>query len=161
MSGERKPVQITYTEFDAFYTSCWDDMYRSLAVTLRDPDLAREAVDEAMARAYRRWSSVCRYSNQRGWIYRIGFNWAISQKRKTTREIRVAAPVAMSESRPMPDPDLHQALTALDIKQRAVVVLRFLLDWSEDDVARALEIPVGTVKSRLSRALVKLREELT
>lgn len=161
MSGERKPVRITYANFDAFYASCWDHMYRSLAVTLRDSDLAREAVDEAMVRAFQRWSTVRRYSNQCGWIYRVGLNWAISQKRKTKREIRVAVPVDRPQGASMPDPDLHRALADLDIKQRAVVVLRYLLDWSEHDVAIALEIPRGTVKSRLNRALKKLREELT
>ncbi|MFV1962322.1 MAG: sigma factor-like helix-turn-helix DNA-binding protein, partial [Acidimicrobiia bacterium] len=89
------------------------------------------------------------------------FNWAISQKRKTRREIRVAEPIGGSDRDPLPDPDLHRALVHLNMGQRAVVVLRYLLDWSEEDVALALEIPKGTVKSRLNRALAKLREELS
>jgi RNA polymerase sigma-70 factor (ECF subfamily) len=48
----------------------------------------------------------------------------------------------------------------LPVEQRAVVVLRVVHDWSEDDVAYALDIPVGTVKSRLSRALQSLRREV-
>lgn len=85
LSGEMQPAQITYADFDSFYASCWDDMYRTLSVALRDPDLAREAVDEAMTRALQQWSSVRTYSNQSGWVYRVAFNWAISQKRKTGR----------------------------------------------------------------------------
>lgn len=161
LSGETQPMRITYADFDVFYASCWDDMYRTLSITLRDPELAKEAIDEAMTRAYGRWSSVQQYSNQCGWIYRVAFNWAISQKRKTRREIRVAEPIGGSDRDPLPDPDLHRALVHLNMGQRAVVVLRYLLDWSEEDVALALEIPKGTVKSRLNRALVKLREELS
>ncbi len=154
-------MRIIYADFDVFYSSCWDDMYRTLSITLRDPDLAKEAVDEAMTRAYGRWSAVQEYSNQCGWIYRVGLNWAISQKRKALREIRVADPIDSSEIGPLSDPDLHQALVHLEIRQRAVVVLRYLLDWSEEDVALALEIPKGTVKSRLNRALAKLRKDLS
>jgi hypothetical protein len=39
---------LRYNDFDAFYAACWDDVYRPLAVTLRDSELAREAVDEAI-----------------------------------------------------------------------------------------------------------------
>lgn len=52
-------------------------------------------------------------------------------------------------------------MSALPYDQRAVVVLRLVEDWSEREVAVALEIATGTVKSRLSRALVKLRQELS
>ncbi|MEN8115101.1 MAG: SigE family RNA polymerase sigma factor [Actinomycetota bacterium] len=161
MSDEKKPVRITYADFDAFYASCWDEMYRSLAVTLRDHELAKESVDEAMTRAYQRWSSVRTYSNQCGWIYRVGMNWAISQKRKTKREVRTPMILDGAADEHLPDPDLHEALARLGMEQRAVVVLRYLLDWSEEDVANTLEIPRGTVKSRLNRAMAKLRKELS
>ncbi|MEX1271035.1 MAG: sigma-70 region 4 domain-containing protein [Acidimicrobiia bacterium] len=54
----------------------------------------------------------------------------------------------------------HRRVNRLSLEQRAVVVLRVVNDWSERDVAAALGIPVGTVKSRLSRALEILRLEV-
>lgn len=54
------------------------------------------------------------------------------------------------------DPSLARALAQLDFDQRTVVVLRFHLDWSTDQIATALEIPPGTVKSRLHRGLRRL-----
>jgi RNA polymerase sigma-70 factor (ECF subfamily) len=60
----------------------------------------------------------------------------------------------------VPDPTVSQALGRLSVEQRAVVVLRVVHDWSERDTAFALGVPVGTVKSRLSRALERLREDL-
>jgi RNA polymerase sigma-70 factor (ECF subfamily) len=58
------------------------------------------------------------------------------------------------------DPRVHNALRALDVDQRAVVVCRLLLDWSVEQTATALGIKPGTVKSRLSRALERLEREL-
>lgn len=159
---EEAPVEtVRYDEFDVFYAACWDDVYRPLAVTLHDPHLAQEAVDEAMVRAYVRWRQVRTYRNQPGWVYRVGMNWAISQKRKTKRTIQGSEAVDKPVSAPLPDPDLQTALAHLEIDHRAVVVLRYLLDWSIEDVAETLQIPKGTVKSRLNRALTKLRKEMS
>jgi RNA polymerase sigma-70 factor (ECF subfamily) len=61
----------------------------------------------------------------------------------------------------VPDPAVVHAIRQLSPRQRDVVILRFLLDMSEADTAEALGIPQGTVKSRLSRAVDTLREELS
>ena len=58
------------------------------------------------------------------------------------------------------DPDLDRAVKALPVDSRAVVVLRHYMDWSTDEVARALQIRPGTVKSRLHRAMAELRANL-
>lgn len=152
---------LRYNDFDAFYAACWDDVYRPLAVTLRDSELAREAVDEAMARAFARWRQVRTYRNQPGWVYRVGLNWAISQKRRTSKEVQGDEAVDRTFVASLPDADLQNALAHLDVSHRAVVVLRYLMDWSVEDVAATLNIPEGTVKSRLKRALEKLRTEMT
>lgn len=162
MNTESVPqVRARHREFDLFYGSCWHEVYRPLAVTLRDPDLAADAVDEAMARAYGSWHKVRTVDNQQGWVYRVALNWGTSRLRKTRREVRghhsVDGPVAWTQ----PDVDLFDALGSLDMKHRAVVVLRYLLDWSEAEIADALDVPKGTVKSRLHRALGKLREDLS
>ena len=62
--------------------------------------------------------------------------------------------------RPPADPAVRAALEALDVKHRAVVVCRYLLGLSEDETATALDVPVGTVKSRLHRAAQQLRAQL-
>jgi RNA polymerase sigma-70 factor (ECF subfamily) len=61
---------------------------------------------------------------------------------------------------PEPEPDLVAAVRSLPRRQRDVVIARCLLDMSEVDTAGALGIPVGTVKSRLSRGLARLKEQL-
>jgi len=66
-------------------------VYRALAVALGDPDLAREATDEAMLRAYARWSRVGAYDNPGGWVFRVGLNWATSWWRRVRGERPMAA----------------------------------------------------------------------
>lgn len=144
-------------EFEDFYRARREQVFRGLTLTLRDRDLAADATDEAMARAYQHWRTVSGYANPEGWAYRVGLNWARSRMRKRTREVRGFR----LEDRPgaeltPTDPALTEALADLPIQQRAVVVLRFYFDWSTDQVAKALGIPSGTVKSRLARALERL-----
>jgi RNA polymerase sigma factor (sigma-70 family) len=60
----------------------------------------------------------------------------------------------------LPEPELLTAVELLPIKYRSVVVARFFLDWSIEQTAEALSIPEGTVKTRQSRALERLRRRL-
>lgn len=155
---DSRRLRRSFSDFEAFYLDRRDDLCRTLAVSLRDVELARDATDEAMVRAFARWRRVKGMGNPSGWVYRVAFNWATDQLRKAnnTRDETVSLEAGL----PTPRPDLAVALDALPVDQRAVIVLRVVHDWSEEDVAYALDIPVGTVKSRLSRGLEKLRNEV-
>jgi RNA polymerase sigma-70 factor (ECF subfamily) len=149
--------------FEQFYAGTEGRVYRALAVTLGDADLAREATDEAMARAFVAWSKVSGFANPSGWVFRVGLNWARSWRRGLHRE------------RPMPVGSTGPAVAALDaeaaaataalrrlpVAQRAVVVCRVMFDLSTLETSHALGIPAGTVRSRLSRAIAALRADLT
>ncbi|MFT5201258.1 MAG: RNA polymerase sigma factor (sigma-70 family) [Candidatus Aldehydirespiratoraceae bacterium] len=151
-------------DFGSFFSAHHRDLALALAMTLRDDDLAADATAEAMARAFARWDEVSTYTNPSGWTYRVGLNWARSRRRKLLRELlsRDASRSPQRAAPPTPDiePELDAALAALPVEQRSVVVLRYLLDWSEFETAEALDIPPGTVKSRLSRALEQLNRLL-
>jgi RNA polymerase sigma-70 factor (ECF subfamily) len=145
--------------FDRFYRHHAEPLRQALCLALGDVELGNEATDEALARACERWAVVSAYANPSGWAYRVGLNWARSrQRRRRWRDVR---PVPDQPVLPVPgDPDLAAALGHLGVEQRAVVVCRYLLDWSVDDTAAALDVPVGTVKSRLARALEQLARHL-
>ncbi len=66
----------------------------------------------------------------------------------------------MVYDRPSLDKALDDAIAELPLKQRAVLVLRYYMDWSVTDIAAALNVPAGTVKSRLHRAVAVLQAEL-
>lgn len=146
--------------FEVFYRDRWHRIYRAVAVAVRDSDLAKEAVDEAMARAFERWHAVAKMSNPEGWVYRVAMNWATSRLRRNRLRVREMEAPAVTYQ-PDPEPGVVAAVRSLPRRQRDVVIARCLLDMSEVDTAEALGIPVGTVKSRLSRGLARLKEALT
>lgn len=76
--------------FAAFYRADYANVARALSYTLGDTDLGREATDEAMARAYARWSKIGAYDSPAGWVYRVGLNWAYSTRRRVMRALPFA-----------------------------------------------------------------------
>ncbi|MCO8270360.1 RNA polymerase sigma factor [Actinoplanes sp. TRM 88003] len=154
------PPEAAADGFEAFYRAHVDRVYRALAVTLRQDDLAHEAVDEAMARAYAKWAVVGTLDNPAGWVFRVGLNWATSWWRKKRRE----HPPAVEADHPVSDATPTGALLVLaelPLPQRAVITCRILLDLSTAETAEALGLSEGTVKSRLSRGLTVLRTQLS
>lgn len=158
-------MAAAWAGFADFYRAERPGLTRALALTIGDVDLATEAVDEAMTRAYQRWRTVEAMRNPTGWVYRVALNWSRSVLR--TRRRREAQPQFEREAvdrghepADPADPAVRRALEALDVKHRAVVVCRYFLGLSEDETAQALAIRPGTAKSRLHRASKQLRVEL-
>ena len=147
-------------DFDTFFSRNYTEVVRALTLALGDVEFGRDAASEGFTKALQRWSSVSQYSNPTGWVYRVGLNWAHSRWRKSRRErtglmIDAAAPVVAGS-----DTSLVAALQQLSFEHRSVVVGRYYFDWSEAQLASALDIAPGTVKSRLSRALTQLAQLL-
>ena len=146
--------------FDSVFREHHTQMVKALGLTLGDADLGRDAAAEGFARALQRWGKVGEYSNPAGWVYRVGLNWARSRRRRTGREqLGLAIDGVAPAVHPRSD-ELIRALRELSIDHRTVVVGRYYFDWSEAQLAAALGVAPGTVKSRLSRALAQLAELL-
>lgn len=171
--SERVEVFPVSLPFEVFYRDNAETLYRALAVTISDADLAREATDEGLARAFAHWQRVGTLENPAGWAYRVGLNWATSRWRKLRRERPIdvdplrrhsgrdrEVTVTTSESPAPMGTFAVAALRNLPLAQRSVVVCRVLLDYSTKETAEALGIAEGTVKSRLARSLQSLRETL-
>lgn len=146
--------------FDDFYRDSRTSIGRALALALGDADLAGDATDEAMVRAYERWATVSRLQRPEAWVYRVGLNWSLSFLRRRRRSPHRLYEPATVDGPVVRDPAVHEALGALDVKHRAVVVCRHLLGWSVAETALALGVRDGTVKSRLHRAHRILRTRL-
>lgn len=150
-----------HPDFDSFYESSRDRIYRALAIALGDADLAAEATDEAMTRAVERWGAIGRYDNPQGWVYRVGLNCGRSLQRKRSANVFArlqAAPPSYEMT--LPDPELIEAVARLPIRYRSVIVARYYLQWTPQEIANAMELPASTVRSRLQRALVRLRRRI-
>jgi DNA-directed RNA polymerase specialized sigma24 family protein len=146
--------------FTDFFRESRTGLVRAVAVTIGDRDLAVEAVDEALARAYQRWARVGQLESPAGWVFRVALNWSTSVLRRRRRAPQPLGERGPTDVGPIGEPDVLVALAELDVRQRAVVVCRHLLGWSEAETARALGIPAGTVKSRLHRATQYLTTRL-
>jgi RNA polymerase sigma-70 factor (ECF subfamily) len=141
---------------------------------LGDYDEAAEISQEAFLSAYRAIGTFRGESNFSTWLYRIALNHATTRRKSlNTRHQRS---VAMENAEPASDPHpgpaetmekkeirqrVQQALNRLDPEDATIILLRDLQDVPYDEVARTLEIPIGTVKSRLHRARQALRSELS
>lgn len=153
-------TQLQPRTFEDFYRLRRDSIARTLAVTINNSSLASDAVDEAMLRAYQRWRQVREMNNPDGWVYRVGLNYARDRLRKRKRERLQDVPEVGIDPTPLGDPVVAKAIEELPMSYRAVVVLRYYADWSLADIAEALEVPLGTVKSRLNRAHTNLKNAL-
>lgn len=157
---EQEPAVAVLREssFESFYRRHREPVYYALLMTLQNRALAEEAVDEGMVRTYLRWRKVRGMANPAGWTYRVSLNWARDQLRKLRRE-RLGGPDNQDlVVPPTADVDLVGALRSLSIDYRSVLVLKYLFDWTQQQIANALDIPVGTVKSRLAKGLEQIRE---
>lgn len=154
---------MTVDGFDGFFSRHHSSIVRALSLALGDDHLGRDAAAEGFARALQRWKRVSAYDNPAGWIYRVGLNWARSRHRRTRREVSENAATGTREPATQNTPAderLTPALRRLSPEHRAVVVAKYYFDWSEQQISAALDIRPGTVKSRLSRALTHLADDL-
>jgi RNA polymerase sigma-70 factor (ECF subfamily) len=121
-------------------------------------DDATDIAQEAFTRTYQHWGRVARYERPSAMVHRIATNLALS----ATRRARPALPVEHRVVPPpeVPDPALTEAMRRLTPAQRAVITLRFYLDWSVDDVAKALHKRPGTVTALTHQGMERLRSEL-
>lgn len=135
----------------------------------RDPGEAEDLIQESLARALSRSDRFKPGTNLRAWLFTIMHNVHVNQIRhKVTRGDEV--PMDDVEPRLVSPPkqegrielrDMQRALEALPVEQRQVLLLVALEGMKYEEVARLLEIPVGTVMSRLSRAREAVRIRLS
>jgi RNA polymerase sigma-70 factor (ECF subfamily) len=122
---------------------------------------AEEVAQESFVRLLEHWPKVRGYEDPEGWVRTVAIRMLVSrQRRRITAAAglrRLASRARVAELPPVePDMDLVAALATLPVAHRAVVVLHHLYDLPVGEVAARLRIPVGTVKSRLSRARTAL-----
>lgn len=131
---------------------------------LRDRALAEDATQQAMLDAWRNLPKLREPERFEAWTYRLTVNACYAESRRARRWLpnmpidTTLEPRARDEIGPVADRDqLERGFRELSVDHRAVVVLHHLLGLSHEEVGRALDIPPGTVRSRLYRAMQALR----
>jgi len=165
--SEKGEIRDVEERFFALYRPEQHQLYRTAWAILGNEADAADALQEATIRAYRAFGQLKGGAAAfPAWMRRILVNTCTQILRKRMRVIPVERPEDFAEhpavemELPM-DGDVWDAVSSLDERYRAVVVLRFLNDMQLEDIATALGIPLGTVKSRLHTALKLLRTRLS
>jgi RNA polymerase sigma factor (sigma-70 family) len=123
-----------------------------------DSASAEDLVQETMLLAWRGFPGFQTGTNARAWLFRILFNAFHGANRKA----RLETPPAEESVRPMLQEavEIAEALDALSVEQRTVLLLAVVEGFSCQEIAGILDVPIGTVMSRLSRARQELRKSL-
>jgi RNA polymerase sigma factor (sigma-70 family) len=143
--------------FDDLFARAYGVAYQLLGRRSESEDVAQET----LARAFVRWRKVRGYAE--AWVVRVAGNLAIDAWRHRQRIESDDDAGRRGDTTPGPDGqriDLHRALDSLSRRQREVIVLRFLADLPEAEVAKALGCSVGAVKQHASRGLATLRASM-
>jgi RNA polymerase sigma-70 factor (ECF subfamily) len=134
---------------------------------LRDPEPAKDAVQNALLRAWRDLPTLRDPDRFDAWLHRLLVRCAIDEARRLRRHrvdvelTELHAPAAAGHESAIVDRDeLERGFLRLDPEMRAIIVLHHYLDLTLPDIAATLGIPVGTAKSRLHRALGLMRAAL-
>jgi RNA polymerase sigma-70 factor (sigma-E family) len=151
-------IDLVFEEaFEDLYVRAYGVAYQLLGRRTEAEDVAQET----LARAFVRWRKIRNYAE--AWVVRVAGNLAIDGWRRRRRVETDADAGSRGAAAPGPDGqrvDLHRALDTLSRRQREVIVLRFLADLPEAEVAKALGCSVGSVKQHASRGLAALRASM-
>jgi len=147
--------------FEALFRAHWPAAYRSAYLVVHDGAAAEDIAQEAFLTALRRLDRFDRSRPFGPWLHRIVINRAIDWAR--ARQLRREADLEDAAAQPDADvisDEILAALAALVPEHRAVIVLRHLLDYTPGEIADILDLPRGTVNSRLRRGLDSLKERV-
>ncbi|MCA9019952.1 MAG: sigma-70 family RNA polymerase sigma factor [Planctomycetaceae bacterium] len=163
--------------FDQLVLKYQDRLFRTLVRILGSSDDARDAAQEGFTQAFFKLNTFRGTAAFYSWLFRISFNAAITQKRKTKRTSATIDPQenpagtwlvdTHSENHPPEVAELaerkklvHQALNELQEEYRTPLILRELEGMSYGEIAEITEIPLGTVRSRIFRGRNELKQKL-
>jgi len=162
-------TSITVEDFESAAMPHLNDLYRTALRIIRNQTEAEDAVQETY---YQAWKSFHRFeigTNCRAWLFKILFHVINHQRRKIWRwslfaDIEEAPCETPTYESPVPqnltDEEVLQAFEKIPQHYREVVLLADVEEFSYKEISSALDIPIGTVMSRLNRGRKLLREEL-
>jgi RNA polymerase sigma-70 factor (ECF subfamily) len=147
-------------DFEGWYRATHRGVVASLVTLTRDADVAREAADEAFAAALSRWEIVRAMRSPTGWVFQVALNRLRRIKRRAALEERLLRRHSARTPDSIPHPEVWTAVRQLPERQRIAIVLRYVADLPETDIAEAMGVRRGTVSSTLADARRRLAELL-
>ncbi len=163
------------TKFEDLVLAYQNRLFAAMLAVLGNRQDAEDVTQEAFTKAFLKLNAFQAKSSFFTWLHRIAFNLAIDLRRRDARSRsigKVSMEIASDELRSAePSPldateqnetqqKIYAALAMLDPERRSVITLRDLQGMDYSEIAQVLEIPIGTVRSRLHRARLELRDLL-
>ena len=150
------------SDLEALFRMHWPGAFRTAYLVTHDSAAAEDIAQESLLAAIRALDRFDRRRPFGPWLHRIVVNRAIdwTRARRLRSEVQLSESLRAVEPPASPGTDLMASLAQLPPEHRAVVVMRYLLEFTPGDIAEALDLPRGTVNSRLRRGLDALGDEL-
>ncbi|MFD4829675.1 MULTISPECIES: SigE family RNA polymerase sigma factor [Streptomyces] len=166
-SAPAPATHLTYPSFASYVRARGPVLLRTARSLTANPSDAEDLLQTALTKTYVAWDRIVDHRALDGYVRRALVNTRTSQWRKRKVDEFACEELPEPETVPLSDPAEQQALRdamwraimKLPARQRAMVVLRYYEDLSEAQTAAVLGVSIGTVKSAVSRALGKLRED--
>lgn len=167
MAETARPAWDADVAVEQLYAAHWRQLVRLSVLLVRDQGTAEEVVQDAFISLHQRWGRLREPERALAYLRQTVVNRSRSVLRHRTVVLKHAARERMPEDAPAADSDVGSprdvvltALRELPQRQREVVALRYYLDLSEAEIADALGISRGAVKSHASRGLTTLKQTL-
>lgn len=165
MHLDQAPDQARAAQISRVMEAHGGSLLRMCFLLLQDGEQARDAVQETFLKAYRRWDSFRGESEELTWLTRIAINTCKDMRRTAwfkwvDRKISLDDLPEQGYLQRFRDDTLLQTVTALPEKYRTAILLYYFHEMTQEQIGKALGIPVSTVKSRLKRGKDQLRESL-
>lgn len=169
----KRAIAGDLSSFEALYARYSESVFRTVQAVVRDRGIAEDLLQECFVRAYKNLERVDLTVDSLGpWLHRIGLNLAYNRASRRMPLLPGLEVMANILASPRLDPDriaehaelqraVWDAIQTLDDKYRLVIVLYYLQELSLSEISERLDVPVGTVKSRLFYARQLLRHALS
>ncbi|MDE2888309.1 MAG: sigma-70 family RNA polymerase sigma factor [Gemmatimonadota bacterium] len=174
----RRAIEGDAAAFGVLYRACHEQIYATMVRRTSDPETAQDLVQTAFLRAYTALGSYRGDAAFTTWLTQIALNVHKSHFRKQQVRRRwtmvTEDPAALAEATRVPaageNPEstvernqrrelVRMSIHALPERYREVIWMRYVRDWSYEEITRALQIPMGTVKTWLNRGRYQLKGE--
>ncbi|MCP3990769.1 MAG: sigma-70 family RNA polymerase sigma factor [Actinomycetia bacterium] len=147
---------LTALSFEQWYHDFYPKLARTMTVMFSNVEVGRELADEAMARAFARWESGDIPHSPNAWTTTVAVNegrrrWR-RRKRDADRLTQTAASSPLTAGLDAPDLDLWRAVAELPRRSREAIVLRYIADMTEAEVAKTMGVKPGSASALLNKA---------
>lgn len=148
------------TEFYKLFKENKEQLYRIAYSYLGDKEEALDAIQETAYKGYKNLHKLKKKEYMKTWTIRILINYSINRKKKLSKTVELYKEFEDKDIKYQENLEVHDLVDHLRPKYREIIILKYFEDLTISEISNILNMPEGTIKTRLSRGLKSLREIL-